>query len=111
MNNAIEKQNAVIKKIMESLIEVYKPIEIYIFGSYAWGTPNEESDIDFAVIINSTDLDMADRIRLSGNVLWGIGVPADILVFTKAEIEEKSMYNSTLQHRIIHEGTKIYEAA
>ena len=111
MNDAMEKQNAVIGKIMKSLVEVYNPIEIYIFGSYAWGNPNEESDIDFAVIIDSTDLDMADRIRLSVNALWGVGVPADILVFTKAEIEEKSRYNSTLQHRIIHEGAKIYAAA
>ena len=96
MNTAIEKYNSVIDRIKNSLVEVYDPIEIYIFGYYAWGTPNEESDIDFAVIINSTDPDMADRIRLSVDALWGVGVPADILVFTKAELEEKAMYNSTL---------------
>ena len=111
MNNALKQQDAVINKIKDSLIEIYHPSEIYIFGSYAWGTPNDASDIDFAVIVESSDLDMADRIRLSVNALWGVGVPADILVFTKAEIEEKSKYNSTLQFRILNEGAKIYEAA
>ena len=54
---------------------------------------------------------MANRIRLSYKELWGIGVPADIIVYTKSEILEKSKYNSTLQHKILKEGTKIYEAA
>ncbi len=111
MTEAIESHLDTIGKITESLVKVYKPRSIYIFGSYAWGTPNEDSDLDFAVIIDESELDMASRIRLSSAELWGIGIPTDILVYTRAEIEEKSMHNSTLQHRILNEGMKIYEAA
>ncbi|RKX87883.1 MAG: nucleotidyltransferase domain-containing protein [Spirochaetes bacterium] len=110
MTKAIESQRDTIEKIINSLIKVYNPRSIYIFGSYAWGTPDGDSDLDFAVIVDESDLDMASRIRLSSNELWDIGIPTDILVYTKDEIERKSSHSSTLQHRILKEGTKIYEA-
>jgi len=52
-----------LETIKNHLIETYKPLRIFLFGSYAWGEPNNESDIDIAVVISSTDLNMADRVR------------------------------------------------
>lgn len=98
-------------RIVTSLVKVYSPEAIYIFGSYAWGEPTDESDIDLAVIIDHSDLGMAERIRLSSSELWDIQVPTDILVYTREEMEEKAKYNSTLQHRIMTEGKIVYEAA
>ena len=111
MTKAIEEKTETINRIIHSLVKIYNPLEIYIFGSYAWGTPDSESDIDFAVIIEKSNLDMAKRIRLATDELWDIEIPTDILVYTKNEIQEKAKYISTLQYRIITEGTKIYEAA
>ena len=111
MTEAIQNQLDLIERITKSLVKVYTPQSIYIYGSYAWGIPNEDSDLDFAVIVEDSNLDMASRIRLSYKELWGVGVPTDIIVYTKSEILEKSKYNSTLQHKILKEGTKIYEAA
>jgi hypothetical protein len=34
----------VIEEVKRRLIEVYDPAKIYLFGSYAWGVPHEESD-------------------------------------------------------------------
>ena len=100
-----------IDEIVDSLIKVYHPLEIYLFGSYAWGKPDKDSDIDFAVIVDESNLDMASRIRLSFDALWGIGISTDIIVYTKSELIEKSKYRSTLQHRILTDGKKVYEAA
>ncbi len=99
-----------IETIKEYLIQVYQPREIFLFGSYVWGTPDSESDIDFAVILDSSELSMIERMRLANNILWEVGVPVDILVYTKEEFKRRAQYKSTLQYRILHEGKKIYEA-
>ena len=44
-----------IEKIKLEIIERLKPLElnkIILFGSYAYGTPNEDSDIDLYVVTN-----------------------------------------------------------
>ena len=35
-----------IQEVTRRLVEVYQPEAIYLFGSYAWGEPNADSDID-----------------------------------------------------------------
>jgi predicted nucleotidyltransferase len=36
----------IIEVVINRLAEVYKPREIYLFGSYAWGQPGQQSDLD-----------------------------------------------------------------
>ena len=48
---------------------------------------------------------------MSNKELWGIGIPADIIVFTESEMWDKAKFKSTLQYKIVSEGAKIYEAA
>ena len=40
-----------IQQLKESLIEL-NPFLIMLFGSYAWGTPHKDSDIDLLVVTN-----------------------------------------------------------
>jgi len=75
------------------------------------GKPDEQSDLEIAVIIKHSDLDMASRIRLSSNALWDFNIPLDIIVYTESEILEKAKYQATLQNRILKKGQKVYEAA
>ena len=43
-----ELLNGIVKKIVEG----YNPDKIILFGSYAYGTPTEDSDIDLFKIVN-----------------------------------------------------------
>ena len=38
--------DSLIDLVTKRLVQVYDPFEIYIFGSYVWGSPDEESDLD-----------------------------------------------------------------
>ncbi len=49
------KVKEIIHKIANKIIEKYKPKKVILFGSYAYGEPTKESDIDF-LIIKDTDL-------------------------------------------------------
>ena len=45
-----------INEVTRRLVETYKPLKIYIFGSYAWGRPNEDSDLDLMVILEQSHM-------------------------------------------------------
>jgi len=105
---AKNSNNHELNNIIDRLVKTYKPLEIYLYGSYAWGKPDKDSDIDLFIIVNETELDMAERIRLGLRNLRGIVKPIDLRVFTKREKEEKYQHPSTLTHKIINEGIKLY---
>lgn len=45
----------IVKEYVAEISKYYKIQEVYLFGSYAKGTNNEDSDIDVAIVINSND--------------------------------------------------------
>lgn len=51
--NIDEKILNSVEEYIKEISRHYKICEVYIFGSYAKGTNNEDSDIDVAVVINS----------------------------------------------------------
>ena len=104
-----------IKKIIDyaknKLVEAYDPLEIYLFGSYAWGHPTEDSDLDFAVIVEKTDLKKYKRPLAGYEALIRFEFPNDIIVYTKKEFDKHSSLVSTFCRKIKDEGEKIYTRA
>ncbi|MCX7725051.1 MAG: nucleotidyltransferase domain-containing protein [Thermodesulfovibrio sp.] len=103
-------QKDVINIIKERLIETYKPIAIYLFGSRAWGKPDENSDFDILIIVESSEEKPYKRILKGLHSLRGLMVAKDILVYTKDEFENLATDISTLCYKIKKEGIKLYEA-
>ena len=100
-----------LNEVKKKLIDVYHPEYIYLFGSYAWGTPDNASDYDLLIVIKNSELSMADRIRLGLSALRNINIPFDILVYTIHEFEQKKDHPSALTNKIVKNGIKLYEAA
>ncbi len=93
------------------LIKAYNPLAIYVFGSYAWGHPDEESDLDLLVIV---DHEIKDRFRalVEGHrALGDLSVPKDLILLTKAEFEVASEKVTSLHYKIKRQGKKIYGRA
>jgi predicted nucleotidyltransferase len=44
-----------IQEITRRLVAEFDPEQIFLFGSYAWGIPNEDSDVDLLVIVTQSD--------------------------------------------------------
>lgn len=99
-----------LEEIKKRLIQVYSPLEIYIFGSYAWGTPDEESDLDLLVVVENIDDEMQrHRALVNGHrVLADLRFSKDILLFTKQEFDVKAAQTTTLINKIKKQGKQIY---
>ena len=86
------------------------PIEkLYMFGSYATGTPNEDSDYDFYMVIPNNGMRPLDAINAAYFAMRGLKrKPVDILAGTE-EIFSRRSEGVTLERKIAREGIVLYE--
>lgn len=98
----------IIEDAKNKLITTYNPLKIYLFGSYAWGSPTKESDLDLLIVVENSK-EKSYRRSIPGRLeLVDLMIPKDILVYTKDEFEKKSKDITSLCHKILHEGKEIY---
>jgi uncharacterized protein len=100
-----------IEKAVNLLVEAYMPVYIFIFGSFAWGTPHKDSDVDFLVVVKDSNEPFHKRSRIGHKVLSEIGFPKDIIVLTEAELAQKMEEDHSFYAEIVEKGVKSYEAA
>lgn len=86
----------------------FAPEAIYLFGSHAWGTPNDDSDLDFFVIVPQSAEQPTERAQRAHGVLSRLPAPKDIVVFTRAEVDRVKHLRASLSHQILHQGRKLY---
>lgn len=101
----------ILEEVKNRLVKTYNPIAIYLFGSYAWGSPTEDSDLDLLVVIDKSDEKSYDRVRQGQRALFGLGISKDLIIYTKDEFDRISNNVTTLGYKIKHEGKVIYARA
>jgi uncharacterized protein len=103
--------NETIESVTQRLVAAYNPIAIYLFGSYAWGSPNAGSDLDLLVVVEKTNKKPHLRGEPGSEALWDIKVPKDLLVYTRDEFMQRANDSTTLCYKIKKEGKVLYARA
>jgi len=107
--------------VIDNLISSLKksdPLKIILFGSYASGNPNENSDIDLMVILDNNHVSKNYEERLNKkifirNLVLDINrkIPLDILVYSKEELNIVKKNGNYFIEEIEKTGKVIYEKA
>ena len=99
----------VINTIVQKLVTEYSPRRVILFGSYAWGEPGPDSDIDF-LIIKDTSERFIDRYVKVQHILTGThhGYPVETLVLTPREIENRIAIGDKFIGEILDRGEPLY---
>ena len=110
-----------INTILDNLVFLLKtsnPYKIILFGSYANGSQNENSDIDLMVVLDNNHVAKTYQERLDKrtyirNLVLEINrkIPLDILVYSKEELNRMKQYGNYLIDEIEKTGKVIYEKA
>ena len=98
-------------EIKHRLVRTYDPIAIYIFGSYAWGSPDEESDLDLLVVVDHLTQDRFKTMTDGYRALTNLKLSKDILVYSKKEFDQCASDVTSICNRILREGKMIYGKA
>ena len=98
------------KTLNDSLIQAaeFQPEQIWLFGSHAWGTPTEDSDVDLMVIVPSSDERSIQRMQRAQRCLGRLPISADVLVRTRHEVNRVREVMGSLTHEVLHKGRKVY---
>ena len=97
-----------ISEIVRRIATGYDPDKIILFGSYADGKPDVHSDIDIFVIKQS-ELSRPERTIQLRKLLFGIGVPMDIIVYTPKEVNSEIDSKYSFVNEVLTTGTTVYE--
>ena len=90
------------------LVDEFQPEQIILFGSHAWGTPNEDSDVDVVVVVPDSDLSPHLRAAHAYRALRGLPIPIEVRVRTRTEFEQYRSVPTSLEHQISEEGIQLY---
>ncbi len=106
-----KKVKNMIEYMLTNLIDQYQPIKVILFGSYATGNFDEDSDIDL-LIIKETQERFIDRWCAVGKILEGThpSVPVDTLVLTPQEVEKRVSGGDQFILEILEKGKILYAA-
>jgi len=96
-----------IQEIKNRIISGVHPDKIILFGSYAYGTPTKESDLDLLVIMPS-DEPMHSRVTRIMKLVRDIHIPKDIIVYTPQEVEKWKDASVAFITSIMRTGEVIY---
>jgi len=97
-----------LREIVQRLVEEFHPDRIILFGSHAWGTPSPDSDVDLLVGVPTSQVSPAQRAMRAHRALRGLGIPKDVLVRTRDEIERYRLVPASLEAEILERGHPLY---
>lgn len=100
-----------IQGIVQKLIAEYSPRKVILFGSYAYGTPGPDSDVDL-LIVKETSERFIDRWVEVQRILTGThrALPLETLVLTPQEIEKRLAIGDQFIAEILEKGEILYAA-
>ena len=97
-----------LEDIVRRLVEGLHPENIILFGSHAYGEPNEASDIDLLIVVSESDEPRHHRARKAYSCLWGLTAPTELIVLTRQEVEQATRVPTSLVNHAIQRGRVLY---
>ena len=107
--NRIDDARAIIDNIVSRLRRDYEPEQIILFGSYAYGNPNDESDLDLLIVKETNEPILArwSNVRkLVSDLRKGFGFSP--IVITPSELEKRLGKGDQFFEEILSRGKKLY---
>ena len=105
MDQIIQNELDIIK---ESVLKTVPAEAIYLFGSYAYGTPSEDSDLDIYVVVPDNADDLSElQAGIRKNTRHKRKLPMDLLL-GRSSVFNRRKNGPTLEKVIAQKGMMIY---
>lgn len=97
-----------IEKLGHHIGEVFQPSRVFLFGSYAHGTPTPDSDVDLFIVLpfEGRPVDKSVEIRMKIRPPF----PVDLIIRTPEKVRERLEMGDDFIKDILETGKVLYEA-
>ena len=99
---------ALLDQIAQRIVAHFRPYQIVLFGSYAYGQPTLDSDVDLLVVMDS-DESMFPRIRRVRAIADVPFLPMDVVVRTPEEMAERAAMGDPFMAEVLTRGKILYD--
>jgi predicted nucleotidyltransferase len=100
-----------IARLCAVIVREFQPEKIILFGSWAYGKPENDSDIDLLVVMPFEGSPFRQAGTILHRVIQAVGVlPLDLLVRTAEQLDERLAIGDSFVRDILEQGKVLYEA-
>ena len=109
-----QKGRTVLGRIVDKLVEEYQPDKIFLFGSYAYGRPHQDSDLDLFLVKDAdageSKGDRWSRRDEAKQIISPVrdGMSVDIFVLTPSELHEELLKGNQFYQEMVSRGILLY---
>ena len=96
-----------IDSLCRQIVSKFKPQKVILFGSYAYGRPNEDSDVDLLVVMPHEGRNHQQAVKMRLGVQTSM--PLDLLVRTPEQVRERIEMEDFFMREIVEQGKVLYE--
>ncbi len=97
-----------IQGIADKIVKEYQPEKIILFGSYAWGKPGSDSDVDLFIIKETENT--RETARAIGRSIFPRPFPIDIIVYHPKNVLKRKIMGDFFIKDILNKGKFLYGA-
>lgn len=95
-----------LNKVVDKIAKEFQPEKIILFGSYAWGRPTKDSDVDLFVVKNTDNT--RETSRKISRAIFPRPFPLDVIVYTPEQVEKRKVSEDFFINDILKKGRVLY---
>jgi predicted nucleotidyltransferase len=97
---------AEIRRVVERIVRDFDPHRVYLFGSYAYGRPHRDSDIDLLIIMPAKNtINQGARIHYAADAPFAL----DVIVRTPRELARGLQDEDWFLREVVERGIVCHE--
>jgi predicted nucleotidyltransferase len=98
----------VIQEFVRQVVDQFQPVRVILFGSYAYGKPTRDSDVDIMLIMpyRGSSAKAATRVRLACPRTFAM----DLIVRSPAEVRRRLKQGDSFLHEVTSRGVVLHES-
>jgi predicted nucleotidyltransferase len=100
---------AAIQSVVDQIVAGFQPEKIILFGSYAYGTPRPESDLDLCVIMETPLSETEQAAAICRKIQYRFGI--DLIVCKPQRLAQRLEWGDSFLKEVVSKGVILYESA
>ncbi len=98
-----------ISDVVQQIVDAFHPQRIILFGSYGYGRPRPESDVDLLVVMDTALRETEQAVRICQAIEYHFGL--DLIVRTPETIAHRLAFGDPFLKEVVSKGQLLYERA
>ncbi len=98
-----------IQNLADDIVRRFAPERVILFGSYAYGLPTADSDVDFLVVLPPFDEPSAKKSSQMRQAVHA-GFPLDVLAYSSDVLKKRLAMNDYFLREVVERGKTLYDA-